>query len=804
MQIQPPFRMDGIVDPQRPTRFEGVVVSPLSQGHYDLYHGGGDLKWNLNREEAFDKISFRTRFEPDAQYLLLDGIACGSHGHRDANCLIRFTDNDRVWLVDDSYTEGPFLSDHNGVLVVRDGIAEAMPALARLDAAVDCDEVGITRTTLPDHSGVDWQRNVLWVKERCFVVLDRMKAVKRGNYGFRCRWRTLGTATLDGNRLTTRQERATPERADAMHLVFGGDVKAGFSEDREVFGGRWRRQYEHSEPVVNIHSQDTTRELAAGEVFTFANLFYATNAHQPRQFSLAKIDDATALVTGEERMFCGTADGGSNFGGVSLDAGPFLLRQRSLTAAAATSITIDGVPVLTTATPVAVSLDLGGRKLVVQADMPTRATILGEARQLQEGQASFEARSIARTSFVRELDAAASRAEEWPQGADGVARKTTANVAVAWNFDAGSTIRALVCDGENLAVGTEDGAGLLLNAQGKELWRIKTDGRINAASAGDLDGDGRNEYVFASEDAHVYAVGSTGEELWRFRCPRYPKRSGKLGQARDALIADLDGDGKAEVVVGANNIELHVLDGTGKQLRSFHGSDSHTTFNNFSVVDLDGDGNSTILAFPSTGSFGYGLEFDLDGRADRFNTDGWPSHIPDRADVDLDGDGKLDFACATNRGNVYYRLRSGSSLGNKKVFSIGCPVTTMTGLTRPGGSGLVAIGIDASYVHVLDGKGVPIWKQPTSSPVTDVEFVRTGNGAILAAATDEGSVLFFSETGKAMAAYAGQSQITTMAPAADAIIVGDGNGLVKRIVLDQQKGEARARKLPKVQVARNL
>jgi outer membrane protein assembly factor BamB len=786
MQIQPPFRMDGVVKPERPARFEGVNVSPLNQGHDELYRGGGDLKWNLPREEGFDKISFRTRFEPDAQYLLLDGIACGSHGHRDANCLIRFTDNDRVWLVDDSYTEGPFLSDHNGVLVIRDGIAQAMPALARLDAAVDFDEVGIARTTLPDHSGVDWERNVVWIKEKCFVVLDRMKAVQPGNYGIRCQWRTLGTATLEGNRLTTRQEATTPERKDAMHLVFGGDVRASFAEDREDFGGRWGGRYEHAEPVVNIHRQDTTCELAVSESFTFANLFYTTNIAEPHDFGLAKIDDATALVTGEERMLTGMADDGSTFGGVSLRAGPFVLRQQSLTAAAVTSLTIDDNSVLTSETPVALSFDLRDRKLLVQADMPTRATVLGEVRSLKKGQTAFEANGIARSSFAGEVDEFASRSQQGPPATEQGARTTPANVSVAWEFDVGSAVHALLAAGDHVVAGTQDGTGLLLDAHGKPLWRIKTEDSINAVSVGDLNGNGRNEYVFASEDAHVYAVDSSGEELWRFRCPRYAKRSGKLGQARDVLVADLDGDRSAEVVVGANNIELHILDGDGEQLRSFHGSDPKMTFSNFSVVDLDSDGTSTILAFPSSGSFGYGMEFDLGGHSDRFSTDGWPSHIRDRAGVDLDGDAKRDFACATNRGNVYYRLQTDNGLSNRKVFSIGCPVTAMAGLTQRGRLGRVAIGIDASYIHVLDGEGSPVWKQPTGSPVTDVEFMRTGDGAPLAVATVDGSVLIFSETGKLLGVAPGQSRINVMAPVGAAIVVGNREGLIREIGLNSR------------------
>jgi hypothetical protein len=207
------------------------------------------------------------------------------------------------------------------------------------------------------------------------------------------------------------------------------------------------------------------------------------------------------------------------------------------------------------------------------------------------------------------------------------------------------------------------------------------------------------------------------------------------------------------------------------------------TFNNFSVVRPGDEGTSTILAFPSSGSFGYGMEFDLGGRSDRFSTDGWPSHIRDRVEVDLDGDDRPDLACATNRGNVYYRRRKDNSLGHAKVFSIGCPVTAMAGLAQPGRSGLVAIGIDASYVHVLDGEGAPVWKQPTGSPVTDVEFLRTRDAAILAVATVDGSVLFFGETGARLGSFSDRCRINVIAPAGDALAVGEDDGLIKKIGL---------------------
>ena len=791
MQIQPPFRMDGVVEPVRPGRLEGVTVAPLNQGHYDLYNGKGDLRWDLGRAETFDKISFRTRFEPHAQYLLLDGIACGSHGHRDANCLIRFTDNDRVWLVDDSYTEGPFLSDHNGVLVTRDGIAGPMPACSRLDLAVELADTGLTRTTLPNHSGVDWERNIIWLRERCFIVLDRMKAVKQGNYAFRCLWRTLGTAGIEGNRLVTRQGEKTPEREDAMHVVFGGDVRPTVTEEREEFGSRWRGKYEHAKPVVNIHSQDVSRELAPGEAFTFANLLVATNVAEPRDLGLTKLDDNSVYVAGDEAMLAVVGDAGYSVGGVRVEAGLVLIREGSLVAGGVRSLVVDSAPILTCAEDVSAALDPAARKLVVRSDAPVQVVVAGRTQQLEPGLTEVAVPNLARPSFGQELAEASRRASSARAShADGPKATSTANVQLAWEFRCGSAVRAVVvvAAGERVVVGADDGTGVLLDGQGKELWRAKADGPMNAVATGDLDGDGQDEIVFAAEDAHVYAFSSGGEELWRSRCPPYPKRGGKRGQARDVHVADLDGDGKAEVVVGANNIELHILTHDGKERRSFHGSDPKMTFGNFATVDLDGDGRRTVLAFPASGSFGYGLRFELNGRTERFSTDGWPSHIRDRTQVDLDGDGTPDFACATNRGSVYYLLRRDKELRNRKVFSIGCAVTAVAAIAREGSPGLVVLGTEASYLHVLDGEGEPAWRHPTGSPVTCVEVVRQPTRQLVAVGTADGTVLFFDEGGRPIGRFADPTRVTAMAVMGEVVVVGAADGAVRSLRVDVDAG----------------
>ncbi len=122
------------------------------------------------------------------------------------------------------------------------------------------------------------------------------------------------------------------------------------------------------------------------------------------------------------------------------------------------------------------------------------------------------------------------------------------------------------------------------------------------------------------------------------------------GFAFNTVVADLDGDGRSEVIVGAHSpARLHVLgaDGTpfsGAWPREFeHGVWSPAT------ADLDGDGDLEILA--SDGLLDepnliYAMHHD------GVDVNGWPVWIPgfpnSRLVVgDVDGDGSPEIACAT-------------------------------------------------------------------------------------------------------------------------------------------------------------
>ncbi|MGD9497133.1 MAG: PQQ-binding-like beta-propeller repeat protein, partial [Armatimonadota bacterium] len=189
--------------------------------------------------------------DPRAQYLILDGMSTGEHGHDDANAVIRFTDNGRIWLVDCDYIRrAP--KWHNSAVVIRDGVAGAQPPLARCDHLADLGEVGLVRTTLPRYGGTDWQRNILWRKGQYAVFIDQFIAQEPGEYRLKTIWRTLGETQIEGGTLRVRQAGASdqfpaydpdadsdgngvPDGFSASHTNRNGEVKARSALDTATY-----------------------------------------------------------------------------------------------------------------------------------------------------------------------------------------------------------------------------------------------------------------------------------------------------------------------------------------------------------------------------------------------------------------------------------------------------------------------------------------------------------------------------------------------------------------------------------------
>jgi FG-GAP repeat protein len=132
---------------------------------------------------------------------------------------------------------------------------------------------------------------------------------------------------------------------------------------------------------------------------------------------------------------------------------------------------------------------------------------------------------------------------------------------------------------------------------------------LDVGAPGDLDGDGIADFLVSSPDlvaprGHVYAYsGATGASLYVFE----GKRSGdEFGGSID-MVGDVDGDGCADFVVGAEDFDYHltlsqsgrayVYSGkSGTQLYTIDGTASYEFLGSSvcGIGDLDGDGRPEI------------------------------------------------------------------------------------------------------------------------------------------------------------------------------------------------------------------
>lgn len=268
-----------------PTDLLGTRGWALDDLWYDSF-GGADV---VERAHAVDKISFRSSFAPDAGYLLLDGLSVGGHGHLDGNSVLQWTDNERIWLADVDYIKS-LPKYHNGVLILRDGQSAPIPGFVELENLADLRTVGASQTVLRDYAGVDWHRNVMWVRDRLFIIADRMVAREPGDYSFRAVWQTIGDTELDGSILRVEQQ------GQHAAIAMTADTRCLLNED-EYTGKNWSSYPYIDEPVVKSMQGILDAHLEPGEQVVLFTVLHASG-EEPSQVSVRRVGPNAIAVTG--------------------------------------------------------------------------------------------------------------------------------------------------------------------------------------------------------------------------------------------------------------------------------------------------------------------------------------------------------------------------------------------------------------------------------------------------------------------------------------------------------------------------
>jgi len=215
-----------------------------------------------------------------------------------------------------------------------------------------------------------------------------------------------------------------------------------------------------------------------------------------------------------------------------------------------------------------------------------------------------------------------------------------------------------------LLVGGDDGQLYLFDGKGTvdRERRTRTNYKISGGpSLGDVDGDGRMDIVFGSQDFNIYAVDAA---TWELR-PGFPVVTGYRIYGSPAL-GDLNKDGKNDIVVGSADGLVYATDGNGKPLLGWPVKVDGKVVGSPAIGDLDLDGVPEIVAVSTTGKT---YVLGVDGRPVRgtpFATPG--ENFTSPFIVDLDKKEGPEVVVVTAKGKVHvFNLRPNGKLAAARI-----------------------------------------------------------------------------------------------------------------------------------------
>ena len=778
------------VEPVEPRDLDGTQVFPVDP----LYHVSNEGEKKLPLRKTFDKVVFRDGFEPDAQYLFLDGLSNGGHKHYDGNSICRLTENRRIWLADCDYIKS-LPKFHNGVLIFKNGQSAMIPEFVELERDADLERSGFSETVLRDYSGVDWHRNILWRRGNYFLVVDEMEALAEDDYSFRAVWQTLGDVKLREGGMAVEQD---GERF-AIKGLPGPWLKL---EDDPVTGANWK-PYQHAEPVVRVLQQIADVHLQKGDVYRYFNLLYCSSKTKPKNLKVTQVCDGAVRITGgDEVTFAGVGTPGEPQripGGPCVAAAQFLITPSGFSLVDATELSW-GPVTFRSEEPVSIEYDLVSGTGTVIAGKATRLRLPAEGRRgvrLDEktvparsvdGAVSFDVRKGKhRIALLAESTRALSRLAEreakpklTPPRSIGRRKGRVPELDLLWDYRDGGPFLSLHAadvdgDGAEEVIAGGRGTAAVAAKDGKALWRFPTGGEVRAVWAADLEGDGKPEVIVGSADTNVYVLDAMGAERWRFTVPLYYRTP----MLKTVFAADINGDGFLEVIAGAESWRYYAFTHDGREL--WHHMTVHSSTHGC-AADLDGDGRAEVIA---------GTEYYwwhcIDGSGESqwtYRTETGP-RTNSVAAGDVDGDGMKEVAFAGADTNIHLVGADGVL---RWQLNTGDEVTQVV-MADMDGDGLdeVVASSMSFNVYVVKGDGKTLlWRRDLGEVVRGIavgDF--NGDGSLeVAAGTEDGTVYVLGNAdGKIQGRFATGGAILTL-HAADV----DGDGVPEVVVASEDGG----------------
>jgi len=707
---------------REPTDHLGIRVFPLCPAVYEYTRKRSYVDSvpvcppNVPPPTAFDKISFRERWDRNAQYLLLDGFARGKHLHFDANAIIAFYDRGYRWLLDHDYLNSN-TTEHCMLSVIRNSRAdELIPSCAGLRCAMDVGGLtGLVSSEVKGYLGVDWQRCIFWLKGDCVAVLDRVTACEPGHYDLDLFWKVEDQG---------RERLASTESGPAFVVerapqAVAPDEASGTAAARftitwpdslaTTVTGSWPKGMKV--PVRKLR-QRHSRELSVGGSVEFANLLYTEAVDTPTPKHLQRIGPGAVLLCGSRRALLVMA--GASVPGLTCDAEMLLVSPTTIAWANGSVLRLaDGE----------VSSATG------RCDAELRLTdgvVAGDASLRGEGLTSQVV-----DQWLTRLATAA------PPPAHSSVQHDTAQVNWRYRFPGGGPVRrlrvaAITQDGDVGILAAAGSSVVALSTQGELQWSFDAPAACNDVAAGDVGLASGPGTVVAGEDAFVRLLDRRGRLVSQHQI-RGPSWQTGFGNdpwpCQNVLVQDLDGDGRDEIVVSSMDFQVRIFDAEWCEKSRRTPGYNPAVHGSLELQALDTDGDGRLEVFVSNR---YGGLRVVDSQGQMLGS--YFTNIGNVQAVvaDLGRDGRFEAVNGSSTGDLVCWRMSGGNWPKRRVWrndasrlwsfdNFGYGVNRLRAVDLDGDGRLeVVVASQTGYLYVLDAAGDVKWQDRAGTDVVEV------------------------------------------------------------------------------------
>ncbi len=517
-----------------------------------------------------------------------------------------------------------------------------------------------------------------------------------------------------------------------------------------------------------------------------ANADFETSADDWRinsEYSVRGLADNCAIVSDGEQYWLAGAAGDAEpktftpAEGLRVAARTFNISPTCFALAGGTALRWGDTELFAADRPVTIEFDMATGRGVVESETSSVIKVMGEEVRLSAGRSPLSMGSKTVSDLATGAELIWANAQKPGAGEATIPSGSEMKTAWQWQGETGDAfvkaVRTADLDGDGkpeTVAGLTDGTTVVIGSDGKELCRHKADKAINDVACIDLDGDGKLEILSACDDYKLYATDLTGQEVWSFSSEGREitnKLAGQLGIGRyvssegefiSLKIADIDGDGKQEILAGAKCFKhgnrhvygtLWVLSPQGKEL--WHVFNFGGTVDTIDCADLDGDGKLEIAMGTGGGTYGCHV-YVVDSQGQKVAVYGAGYGEKRAAFARLRKEGPMAIVRLEHTNGTVWVNNVGEDTAAWWTYPSSGLTSTGPAVTDFDGDGIeeVLIAGESGDVYMLAdaAKDHLVWRHNLGAPVTCLQVAALGGAERIIAGTRGGMVAVLNAAGE--------------------------------------------------------